>query len=298
MVHAGDQRAGCVCAPHGGIVEPLGEVFDVAAQFLLLLLQGVERGPLRLLERDDVLLRAVHQPAELADVLVAAADVDDVAAEFGHGVADAFQPTVKVAAELHALALGRLGVAPGRGLELGLELVQRWGELAVFDESLAVAEGREVGEPRLRGEVRADDLGGFVRRGCASRLGALRVVRGTRGAGGARARGLERRERRGRGHRRVHVVVLVLRVLEVLVVLFEGVVLDGIASVVAVVLGVEVGSREYPAELVVVEVREWAALVFLERGVRVLVHRRGHRGVPIERAEIRVLAVVARAVRG
>ena len=107
----------------------------------LLARQPVVRRLLRLLERDDVPLRAVHQAPELEHVRLAAADVRDVPRERAHAPAHALEPSEQVAAQRLTLRCEFVGDFVGAFFERSDQRRLRGALLRV--------QSRELAEPRL-----------------------------------------------------------------------------------------------------------------------------------------------------
>ena len=120
-------------------LDALREVVAVPRQVALLARQPVVRRLLRLLERDDVPLRAIHQPTELQHVRLPAAHVLDVPRERAHAPAHALQPRKQVVAERLALRRVLVGV-----------VTERPGQRCLRG-ALLRAQGCELAEPCLGG---------------------------------------------------------------------------------------------------------------------------------------------------
>ena len=166
----------------------LREVVAVPRQVALLARQPVVRRLLRLLQRDDVPLRAVHQTPELQHVRLPAAHVLDVPRERAHAPAHALQPREQVVAERLALRRVLVGVVAERPGQRRLR------------GALLRAQGCKLAEPRLGG--RQGGGGVRPRRAEAHRAGDARGVSSL--ASRRRARRARGRRRRRRSRRRRH----------------------------------------------------------------------------------------------
>ena len=158
----------------------LREVVAVPRQVALLARQPVVRRLLRLLERDDVPLRAVHQTPELQHVRLPAAHVLDVPRERAHAPAHALQPREQVVAERLALRRVLVGVVAERPGQRRLR------------GALLRAQGCKLAEPRLGGR----QGGVHPRRAEARRAGDARRASLASRRRARRARGRRRRLRR------------------------------------------------------------------------------------------------------